>query len=105
MGDHLICAGLVRRLALDYALLMVVVHAPYMASFQRLFGDVANVRAFVVDTEARLAGADAALTAGGVQVLRVGYHKDDVGGVRGSGDRQRSTDAAIARGLSFAEVV
>ena len=36
MGDHLICAGLVRRLALDYALLMVVVHAPYLASFQVL---------------------------------------------------------------------
>ena len=96
MGDHLICAGLVRRLALDYALLMVVVHAPYMASFQRLFGDVANVRAFVVDTEARLAGADAALTAGGVQVLRVGYHKDDVVGGRGSGDTQRSMDMAIS---------
>ena len=36
MVDHLICAGLVRRLALDYALLMVVVHAPYLASFQVL---------------------------------------------------------------------
>ena len=52
-----------------------------------------------------MASADAALFAGGVQVLRVGYHKDDVVGGRGSGDRQRSTDAAIARGLSFAEVV
>ena len=32
MGDHLVCAGLVRRLAADYKLVLVVVHAPYLGS-------------------------------------------------------------------------
>ena len=102
MGDHIICAGLVRRVARDYQMLFVVVHRPYLASFARLFRDVPNVHPFAIEEEEDMRGRDELLHAGGMQVLRVGYHKDHL--LSEDGLIRKTTDAAIESGLSFAEI-
>jgi hypothetical protein len=43
LGDHLVCAGLVRRLAASVPLLFVAVDAKYLASLVRLFHGLNNV--------------------------------------------------------------
>eukprot|EP00277_Geminigera_cryophila_P011680 CAMPEP_0179439140 /NCGR_PEP_ID=MMETSP0799-20121207/22781_1 /TAXON_ID=46947 /ORGANISM="Geminigera cryophila, Strain CCMP2564" /LENGTH=391 /DNA_ID=CAMNT_0021221275 /DNA_START=96 /DNA_END=1268 /DNA_ORIENTATION=+ len=99
MGDHIICAGLVHKLAGDYKVLFVVVHAPYLGSFNRLFRDLENVKPFVVQNEDEMMGdrKDALWQSSDIQMVRVGYHKDAV-------SRTDTTDAAIRRGISFAQV-
>ena len=102
MGDHIICAGLVRGLARLYPMLLVVVHRPYLASFARLFRDVPNVHPFAIEAENEMANKDELLLASGMHLLRVGYHKDTAFG--DAGLLRKTTDVAIEKGVSFAEI-